>query len=71
MSEQEERKHFSIEEAAAVAQVSRDLMYRAVKFGAIPTWRPHARANQRILKEDLEAWMRNCRSPEVHVTTNA
>lgn len=71
MSEQEERKHFSIEEAAAVAQISRDIMYRAVKLGAIPTWRPYANANQRIFKEDLDAWMRNSRSPDIHVTTNA
>lgn len=71
MSEQEERKHFSIPEAAAIAQISRDIMYRAVKFGAIPTWRPYANADQRIYKEDLEAWMRNSRSPAVHVANEA
>lgn len=69
----EERKHFSITEAAAIAQISRDTMYRAVRFGAIPTWRPYANADQRIYKEDLEVWMRTCRSPDVHVadTTSA
>jgi excisionase family DNA binding protein len=67
----EQRKHFSIGEAAAIAQISRDIMYRAVRAGAIPTWRPHATADQRIFKEDLEAWMRTSRDNSVHVSVSA
>lgn len=64
--DEQERKHFSITEAAAIAQISRDIMYRAVCKGAIRVWRPYANADQRIFKEDLEAWMQNSRSPAVH-----
>jgi excisionase family DNA binding protein len=68
LDEYPERKHFSIGEAAAIAQISRDIMYRAVKNGAVRTWRPYANADQRIYREDLEAWMRDCRSNDVHVS---
>jgi excisionase family DNA binding protein len=67
----EQKKHYSIAEAAAVAQVSREIMYRAVKHGAIKTWKPWERGVQRIYKEDLEDWMRNCRSNDVHVSVSA
>jgi excisionase family DNA binding protein len=66
VNEQEERKHFSITEAAAVAQVTRELLYRAIEYGALKIWRPWERANPRIYKEDLEEWMRSSRSPAVH-----
>jgi excisionase family DNA binding protein len=67
----EQRKHFNLTEAAAIAQVSRDVLYRAIKHGALSVWRPWERGDPRIDKAELERWMQNCRSNSVHVSAGA
>jgi excisionase family DNA binding protein len=67
----EQKKHYSITEAAAIAQIGRDVLYRAIDHGAIKIWVPYEGGNPRIKKEDLERWMNNCRSNSVHVSVSA
>ena len=62
----EHKKHFTITEAARIAEVSRPLLYRAIQDGSLRTWRTWSRGTVRIHKEDLEAWM--C-SPSAQVET--
>lgn len=50
-------RHFTVTEAAAIAEVSRPTIYRAIKEGCLPTWRTWSRGTQRINKRDLLAWM--------------
>lgn len=46
----------TVAEAARIVGYTRPVLYRAIKEGALKTWRPHARGDQRIHLDELHRW---------------
>ncbi len=50
------KKSFSVGEAADYLQLSRRIIYDAIKEGTLKSWRPYSRADQRINIDELHRW---------------
>ena len=53
-----QKNQLTVTQAAAIAEVSRPLLYRAIQDGSLRAWRTWSKGTLRIRREELDAWMR-------------
>jgi excisionase family DNA binding protein len=55
----EQKPYLTVAEVAELVGLSKPTIYSAIADGKLRAWRPWSRGDRRILREDLDAWMKH------------